>query len=131
MRLLFAFVALFAALILSGCSASRHEPNEKYYLVAANIKVPYWQKAGDGIVRAAQQLGVQGEMVGPDSHDAQAEAQQLRDVIAKNPAGILVSAADANVLQAPIDEAIAKGIPVITIDADSPRSKRIVFVGTN
>ena len=34
-------------------------------------------------------------------------------------------------MKADIDAAIAKGIPVITIDSDTPDSKRLVFIGTN
>lgn len=124
-----ALIISFAA--LTGCSSSRHDPNEKYFLVASNIKLPYWQTAGNGIEKAARDLGVQGQMVGPDSYDPQGEASLFREVIAKKPAGILVSAADPNVMQAPIDEAISQGIPVIAIDADSPKSKRLLFIGTN
>jgi ribose transport system substrate-binding protein len=34
-------------------------------------------------------------------------------------------------MQPEIDAAIAAGIPVITIDSDSPESKRLYFIGTN
>jgi ribose transport system substrate-binding protein len=117
--------------LLTGCSSSRHDPTEKYFLVASNIKLPYWQTAGNGIAKAAKDLGVQGQIVGPDTYDPQGEASLFREVIAKKPSGILVSAADPNVMQAPIDEAISQGIPVIAIDADSPKSKRLLFIGTN
>jgi ribose transport system substrate-binding protein len=52
-------------------------------------------------------------------------------VIAKKPAGILVSAADKDVMKDAIDAAVDAGIPVVTIDADSPQSKRVLFIGTN
>jgi ribose transport system substrate-binding protein len=116
---------------LAGCSGGRHEPTEKYYLVAANIKVPYWQAANSGLVRAAKELGVQAEMVGPDTHEPAAEQEQFRKAVAKKPAGILVSPADANLLKADIDSALAQGIPVITMDSDAPGSKRLTFIGTN
>ena len=47
------------------------------------------------------------------------------------PAGILVSPADPELLKQDIDAAIASGIPVITMDSDSPTSKRMFFIGTN
>ena len=40
-------------LLLNGCAASPHAPDEKYILVADNIKIPYWQLAAQGIARAA------------------------------------------------------------------------------
>jgi len=123
--------SLLAPLFLAGCSGGRHAPTEKYYLVSTNIKIPYWQTANSGLVRAARQLGVQAEMVGPDTYDPAAEQQALRDAASKKPSGILVSAADANLLRGDIDSVLGQGIPVITMDSDSPGSKRPAFIGTN
>ena len=118
-------------LSLSACGGSRHAPTEKYYLVAANIQNGYWQTAAAGFGSGAHLLGVPWELAGPDTYDPKAEAEAFRDVVAKKPSGILVSAADPNVMKDPIDAAIAQGIPVITIDADAPASKRLTFIGTN
>jgi hypothetical protein len=57
-----------ALMLLAGCG-SRHASTEKYYLVATNVKIPYWQSANAGLMRAAQQIGVKAEMVGPGSFD--------------------------------------------------------------
>ena len=128
----FAGLVVAASLLaMTACSGSRHEATEKYYLVVVNTKLAYWQTAGAGLVHAVNGLGVAGEMVGPDNYDPQAEAQAFRDAVAKKPSGILVSAADPNVMKDPIDSAIAQGIPVITVDSDVPNSKRLTFIGTN
>jgi ribose transport system substrate-binding protein len=131
MRITALVSALGLVLIAAGCGGSRHQSTEKYYLVAANIKVPYWQSAQSGLVRAARQLGVQAEMVGPETYDVKGEKEAFAAAVAKKPTGILVSAADPNALKPEIDAAIAQGIPVIAIDADAPASKRIAFIGTN
>lgn len=123
-------VVIAALLPFAGCSG-RHNPSEKYYLVTANSKLPYWQTAALGLGRAASQLGVQSEMVGPENYDVPAEAQAFRDAVAAKPAGILVSPADPALLGPEIDKAIAAGIPVITMDSDAPASKRVSFIGTN
>jgi ribose transport system substrate-binding protein len=123
--------ALGLVFVLTSCGGARHEATEKYYLVSVNVKNAYWQSAASGLGQAARRLGVQSEMVGPDTYDANAAAQEFRDAVAKKPAGILVSVADANVMKEPIDAAIAQGIPVITIDSDAPASKRLTFIGTN
>jgi len=71
-------------------------------------------------------------MVGPDTYDPQAEKQEFQKIVqAGKASGILVSAADASLMQPEIDAAIAKGIPVITMDSDAAASKRLMFVGTN
>lgn len=117
---------------LASCSGTTgHKSNEKYYLVTTNTKVSYWQGAAAGVFKSAKQLDVTAEMVGPDTYDPQAEKQAFETAMGKNPAGILVSAADPNVMKADIDAAIAKGVPVITVDSDAPDSKRLCFIGTN
>src|SRR5678815_4268745 len=119
--------------MLAGCGGSQHDPLEKYYLLSANVKIPYWQTAANGLTRAAAQLQVKGEAVGPDTYDPQAEQQELRRLIGlqPKPAGILISPADPTLMKPDIDAAIAAGIPVITVDSDSPASKRLLFIGTN
>jgi ribose transport system substrate-binding protein len=124
---------LFSVLVLGmfGCKGPQHDAKEKYYLVSANIQLPYWKTAASGFYRAAKEMNMPVEVVGPTSYDPQAEAEEFRKTVSKNPTGILVSAADAELLRPEIDAAIAKGIPVIAMDADSPNSKRLFFVGTN
>jgi ribose transport system substrate-binding protein len=118
---------------LAGCGGSAHSPTEKYWLVATNIKIPYWQSANAGLLRAAQQMGVKAEMVGPDSFDPKAEHEAFQRVLAEKikPMGIMVSVADPAVIQPDIDAAIGQGIPVITVDSDAPASKRLTFIGTD
>lgn len=113
------------------CSAPEHAPDERYFLVASNIKVAYWQAVKDGFMRLASQYRVKAEVVGPDTYDPQGELSEFQRVAKTKPAGILVSAADAELMKGAIDSAIDSGVPVITIDSDSPASKRLTFIGTN
>jgi ribose transport system substrate-binding protein len=131
MRVRGAVLVAAACSMLVACSSSRHDPNEKYYLVAANIKVPYWQTAGAGLLRAAKDLNVAAEVVGPDNYDPNAEHEAFQRAIGHKPAGILVSATEVKLLQPDIDSAVQQGIPVISIDSDAPSSKRLLFIGTN
>jgi ribose transport system substrate-binding protein len=76
-------------------------------------------------------LKVGYQFTGPDTYDPAGEKSALDAAVAKKPAGILVSVADANIIKDSIDSAIAAGIPVITVDSDAPESKRLFFIGTN
>lgn len=127
-RVIFALLAGVLPL-LTGCT--RHSKNEHYYLIATNIKLPYWQTAAAGFSKAAAQYGVSAEMRGPNTFDPQGEVDEFRAVVARKPAGILVSVANTSLMAPEIDAAVAAGIPVITIDSDSPESKRLFFIGTN
>lgn len=120
-----------ALLFTTSCSSNPHAPAEKYILVADNTKIAYWQAALQGLTHAVSELGVKGEMQGPDGHDPNGEHEAFGRALAQKPAGILVSATDASILGPDIDAAVGQGIPVITIDSDAPDSKRLFFVGTD
>jgi ribose transport system substrate-binding protein len=130
-----AFFCTIAAAALTlplvNCGGSAHDPSEVFYLVTANAKIPYWRAAAAGLAQAAAEYQVRYDTVGPDNYDPQAELQEFRNLRQKKPTGILVSAADPVLMKPEIDAAIAQGIPVMTVDADSPASKRLTFIGTD
>jgi len=126
------FLALgLVVLPLLNCGGSRHSPDEKYFLIVTNTKEAYWQEAAGGLSKAASQLRVPAEMIGPDSYDVKAQHSQFQDVLKKKPTGILVTVGDPGVIKEDIDAATSQGIPVITIDADAPASNRLTFIGTD
>ena len=135
-----AFAKKFSALViclatlalLAGCGR-RHGGDESYYLVTANKSIPYWQTAANGFFEAAKQMNVRAEVLGPDTYDPNAEKDDFHGLLSKSPkpTGIIVSPADPELIKPEIDAAIAAGIPVLTIDTDSPNSNRLFFVGTN
>lgn len=117
--------------VVALCGCQRHSNKEVFYLVTANSSLPYWQTAAQGFNSAAAEYQVTAHVVGPEGYDAQAELTELNRAVAAKPAGILISVADASVLQPGINAAVAAGVPVITIDSDDAASKRLYFVGTN
>ena len=110
-------VSLIGLLIPILSCGTGHDAEEKYFLVASNLQLPYWQTAA--------------EFVGPDSFDPKAQQQAFEKVVTQKPTGILVSSADPQLMKGDIDKAIAAGIPVVTMDSDAPSSKRLFFIGTN
>jgi ribose transport system substrate-binding protein len=130
-RLVFSLALGLSVLPLLNCGGSQHSPDEKYVLIATNVKVPYWQEAAAGLMKAAGQLHVGAEVIGPESYDVKDQHQEFQDALKKKPTGILVSAGDPNLIKGDIDAATSQGIPVITIDSDVPESSRVAFVGTD
>jgi len=124
-------LALLAVVLplLAGCT--RHSKSEQYYLIATNTAVPYWKSAAAGFAAAGAEYGVTVDTRGPAGLNPQAEVDEFKAMVARKPAGILVSVANSKLMAPEIDAAIAAGIPVITIDSDSPESKRLYFIGTN
>ncbi len=121
--------ALVALLALAGCGG--HSKSEHYYLLATNIGLPYWQAANAGLARAAEEAGVSTEMRGATAFDPAVELREFRDMLARKPAGILISVADPALFTPEINGAVSAGVPGITIDSDAPDSKRLYFIGTN
>ena len=114
----------------AGCG-DRHSTKEVYYMISAHTSLPYWQTAAAGFKKAAAEYKVTAIVAGPDGYDPQAELAELQKAIAAKPAGILISVADAAILQPGIDAAINAGIPVLTMDSDAAGSRRLYFIGTN
>jgi len=119
--------------VFAGCQESYHEKEEHYVLIAANINLPYWQEAAAGLRDVAKEmgLGVKVDIDGPTSYSPKEEVDAFQKTVSSHPAGILVSVASPELLQAPIAAAIASGIPVICLDSDAPDSKRVMFIGTD
>src|SRR5260370_9571358 len=115
---------LFVPLLsLGGCNrplnSALRQSNNQYFLVTVNTQIPYWQTAASGFAKAASEIQVQATVAGPGNYDPKAEQQEFRRVVQLKPAAILVSPADPELLKSDIDSAIAAGIPVITVDAES------------
>ncbi|MEJ7608064.1 MAG: substrate-binding domain-containing protein [Bryobacteraceae bacterium] len=118
-------------LVINSCNSSSHGPQEKYYLVATNIKIPYWQAAAAGLAKVATDIKVTTQITGPETYNPQAQREEFARIVAMKPAGILLSPADPGLLKEDIDKAIAAGVPVITMDSDAPATQRVMFIGTN
>jgi ribose transport system substrate-binding protein len=132
MKTLLGLAATVPAILATiSCAQLPHNPNETYILVATNIKLPYWQTAFAGLNHAAAEMKVKTDLVGPETYDTKAEHDDFQRAVARKPAGIMVSTADANLLTPDINAALQQGIPVVTIDSDAPGSKRLFFVGTD
>ena len=126
-----------AALLVAGCNqqlaeegAIRTETADQLYIeVSALGSVDYFYDHKLGLEMAGTVLGVKTEYVGPADRDMAAMVTAFEQAIVKKPNGIVVVGFE-NVLVPIINKAVEAGIPVVTVDADLPESKRIAFVGT-
>jgi ribose transport system substrate-binding protein len=126
-----ASMAVILSATLAACQEPYHQKEEQYYLISANINLPYWQEAEAGLRDAATGMGVKAEMDGPATLSPEEELDAFQKAVALHPAGILISVMSQQLLKPAIDSAVLQGIPVICIDADAPDSHRIMFVGTD
>lgn len=124
------FPIILSGLLVS-CAPPYHQKEERYVFVAFNTSLPYWQEAEAGLNDSAKQLGVKAELTGPANFAPNDELNAFQQAVSQKASGILLSASNPEIFRDAINSAILQGIPVICVDADSPESKRITFVGTD
>jgi len=121
-----------AALLLSACAVPNANAGSRaFVLISKALGNPFFTEVEKGAQEEANKLGCSVVHLGPAEADQTAQIQILRDVIVKGTDGIAISAVNAESLVRPIEEARAKGIPVVTFDSDSPNSERQAYIGTN
>ena len=95
---------------------------------------PVFDLGRRGALQKAKELTEQGPIdvevltVGPVAADAVEQARMMDDLVARGVDGIAVSCNDPTACVAPINRAVAAGIPVMTWDSDSPQSQRFTFL---
>lgn len=76
------FLALYAmAILLVSCRESQHN------VVATNIKLPNWEAAGAGLMRAAGQMQVKARFVGPNTSTRKRDRRSFKKFLPKNRPG--------------------------------------------
>lgn len=83
-----------------------------------------------GATDFGKKMGVNVVVSGPASADATAQINMLEDAIVAKPDAIVIATNDAAGCVAPINEAIAQGITVITYDSDCAGSNRAYYVNS-
>ena len=121
-----------------GATAETRKTNSYHFIIVNNLAtMAHFNPDYEGAQLACEEIGaltgdeVSFEIVGPAENDILKSAQAMEQAIAKRPDGFAVVCWDAEVMVTPINKAMDAGIPVITIDADAPNSKRISYIGTD
>ena len=119
--LLFAAAALMAsglAMVAKPAAAA----GEKFVLIShAPDSDSWWNTIKNAIKVAGEQMDVTVDYRNPPTGDLADMARIVEQASAANPAGIIVTIADFDVLKGPITAAVDKGIPVITINSGTKK----------
>ncbi len=93
----------------------------------------FWQTIHAGAVKAAEELGnVELIWQGPQKEDERSDQIKLvQNAVAVGVDGIVLAPLDAKALVAPVEQAIAKGIPVVIIDSGLESKKIVSYVSTD
>ncbi|MCX7799033.1 MAG: substrate-binding domain-containing protein [Fimbriimonadales bacterium] len=132
-----------ASIALVACGARKEEaqptsPSQsefKRYQIAVIPKGTtheFWKAIHAGAKAAAKELGVDIVWKGPvKEDDRESQIAVIEDFLTRGVDGIVVAPLDSSALVAPIEEAVAKGIPVVIIDSGLNSDKYVSFVATD
>jgi ribose transport system substrate-binding protein len=101
------------------------------FAVVYPIVHPFFNETTRGAQEAAKELGVEVEVLGPDTADISKQVAIVEGLIVKGINGIGLGVLDPTALTPYVNTAIEKGIPVVTFDTDAPQSNRLCFIGTD
>jgi len=104
--------------------------DQLYVEVSALGNLDYFYDHKLGMTLAGEAFGVRTKYVGPAEYDMPAMITAFEQALAKKGLKGIVVVGFEPALEPIINKAVESGIPVVTVDADLPNSKRVAFVGT-
>ncbi len=134
-------MAMMAAAASCGGSGSppgaSAKPSLRIAMIAKASNNPVFLSARTGAEAAAKELtqkhGVPVEIawLTPAGEDAQVQAQRIAQAVNEGMNAVLISCSDAGKVTGAINDAVGRGVPVMTFDSDAPESKRFAFYGVD
>ncbi len=134
-------VALLSIVPAAGCGSRQEQgppkPDLKIAMIAKSSSNPVFLSARAGAEAQAkemlQRIGLKIEIawMTPETEDGQVQAQRIAQAVTEGANAVLISCSDAAKVTPAIDEAVGRGVPVMTFDSDAPSSKRFAFYGVD
>jgi ribose transport system substrate-binding protein len=129
-------LAALVLVTLAACQPAAPAARKKLTIawVTKSLGNPVFDLGRSGALQKAKELTASGPIevevlsVGPVAADAIEQTRIMDDLVARGVDGIAVSCNDPTACIAPIDRAVAAGIPVMTWDSDAPQSQRFTFL---
>jgi len=109
----------------------------KIAMIAKSSTNPVFLSARTGAEAAARDLSkklglaITIDWRTPPTEDGQVQAQRIAQAVNEGADVVLISCSDAGKVNGAINDAVARGVPVMTFDSDAPQSKRFAFYGTD
>jgi ribose transport system substrate-binding protein len=104
-------------------------------MIAKSSTNPVFLSGRQGAEAAAAELSKPGEVtvkidwLTPPNEDGSVQAQRIAEAVNSGANAILLSSSDAGKVRGAVNEAVDRGVPVMTFDSDVPDSKRFSFYG--
>ena len=110
-------------------SSQPAKPAFKFIVVSHATAVPFFVPVRKGVEEAGRLLGVDASFTGPADFNVARQIEFIKAAIAAGVDGIGTTMPDPEAFNDVVAEALQKGIPVIALNADAPKSKRLAYIG--
>jgi ribose transport system substrate-binding protein len=109
----------------------------KIAVIAKASTNPVFLSARTGAEAAAKELSQKHNVpieivwLTPPQEDGQVQAQRIAQAVNEGASAVLISCSDAGKVTGAINDAVSRGVPVMTFDSDAPQSQRFAFYGVD
>src|SRR6185295_17691215 len=129
-------MSLIVAVTMTACGGGPRgtstAPKLRFAVIPKSLDIPVFNYAKVGAEREAAKLGnVEVIWRAPENADQLRQKEILESFITQRVDGIAISCLNGDFLTDTINRAVDAGIPVVTWDADAPKSKRLAFYGVD
>jgi simple sugar transport system substrate-binding protein len=128
-RLAAPLLALVALGLPSGAARAADAKRLKFVVITHATAVPFFVPVRKGAEDAGKAVGADVVYTGPAGFDIQKQVEFMKSAIAQKVDGIACTLPDPSAFNDVVAEAMSKGIPVIAINADAPKSGRLAYIG--
>jgi ribose transport system substrate-binding protein len=121
----------------TGAPAATAPHGLKIAVIAKSSTNPVFLSARTGAEAAARELSqkhnipIEIAWLTPPSEDGQVQAQRIAQAVNEGASAVLISCSDAGKVTGAINDAVSRGVPVMTFDSDAPQSQRFAFYGVD
>jgi simple sugar transport system substrate-binding protein len=117
-------LGLGASFAFAGGQKEEEKAEEVYDIVyvAKLVGIPWFNATEEGMIKRAEELGVNAALVGPPDPDPAQQARVVEDMIAKGVDAICVVPNEADTLEPVLGKAMEKGILVLTHESTGQKN---------
>jgi len=121
----------------TGATAGPGKDKITIAVIAKSSTNPVFLAARTGAEAAAKELSAKNNInvsiawLTPPQEDGQVQAQRIQQAVNDGVDAILISCSDAGKVTGAINDAVARGVAVMTFDSDAPQSKRFAYYGVD
>src|SRR5919198_2855005 len=124
-------VAAIVTGLLAGTGGAKTQASQagfKMFLIPKFVGIPVFTLNGKGAKEAAKELGDTVVYNGPTTASAAAQVPFINAAVSQGAKAIIISADDPNAVAPALKRAAARGVKVVSYDADTAKNARTIYV---